>query len=86
MDLKKCATLLKKGFSLITVEPTMVLYMMAFMTTSIVEQAFFINKACRVNHGFNSTICDHIAAKENEAINKEVQVGKLVKTNECSME
>ncbi|EFA08602.2 proton-coupled folate transporter isoform X1 [Tribolium castaneum] len=57
---------------LITVEPTMVLYMMAFMTTSVVEQAFFVNKACRVNHGLNASICDNLT--EYEELNKEVQV------------
>lgn len=52
----------------------MVLYMMAFMTTSVVEQAFFVNKACRVNHGLNTTICDNLTADEYKDLNKEVQV------------
>lgn len=60
--------------SYITVEPTLVLYMMAFMTTSVVEQAFFVNKACRVNHHYNSTICDNISDKKYENITKKVQV------------
>ncbi|KAK5641306.1 hypothetical protein RI129_009853 [Pyrocoelia pectoralis] len=59
---------------LITVEPSMVLYMMAFMTTSIVEQAFFVEKACRVNHNYNKSICDNIADPINAHANKEVQV------------
>ncbi|XP_063917352.1 proton-coupled folate transporter isoform X3 [Zophobas morio] len=59
---------------LITVEPTMVLYMMAFMTTTVVEQAFFVNKACRVNHGLNETVCDNLTAKEYEDLNKQVQI------------
>lgn len=49
-------------------------YMMAFMITSVVEQAFFIHKACRVNHGLNATICDNLTADEHKDINKEVQV------------
>lgn len=58
--------------SLITVEPTMVLYMMAFMITTVLEQAFFVDKACRVNHKFNSTICDNIT--NYDEYNKQVQV------------
>lgn len=59
---------------LITVEPTMILYMLAFMTTSIVEQAFFIDKACRVNHGYNTTICDNITLDTYTEINKQVHI------------
>lgn len=62
---------------LITVEPSMVLYMMAFMTTSIVEQAFFVDKACRVNHNYNKSICDNIADPVNKHANKEVQVTRV---------
>ncbi|KAG5890946.1 hypothetical protein JTB14_019883 [Gonioctena quinquepunctata] len=58
----------------ITVEPTMVLYMMAFMTTSVVEQSFYVYKACRVNHGYNETICDNINDKKFENITKDVQL------------
>ncbi|XP_031354714.1 solute carrier family 46 member 3 isoform X3 [Photinus pyralis] len=59
---------------LITVEPSMVLYMMAFMTTSIVEQAFFVDKACRVNHNFTQAICDDISNPINADANKHVQL------------
>ncbi|XP_065159331.1 probable peptidoglycan muropeptide transporter SLC46 [Atheta coriaria] len=64
----------RKLFSLITVEPTMILYMMAFMTTSVVEQALFVDKACRVNHNYTKEICDDIANPKYKDINKEVQV------------
>lgn len=64
----------KKYLGLITVEPTMVLYMMAFMLTSVVEQSFYVYKACKVNHGFNDTICKNITAEKYEDYNKEVQV------------
>lgn len=74
MNLKEWLTTLKSGLAQITIEPTLVLYMMAYMTTNVVEQAFFIDKACRVNHGFNASICEHINAAENEVFNKEVQV------------
>lgn len=56
----------------ITVEPTMAMYMMAFMTTSVVEQAFYVYKTCTVNHGYNSTVCNNLSDYKN--ILKEVQV------------
>lgn len=65
---------LKRYISLITVEPSMTFYMMAFMITSVVEQAFFVHKACRVNHGLNDTICNNLTADEQKEINKVVQV------------
>lgn len=43
-----------------TVEPTMFLYMMAFMVTSVIEQAFFVYRACRVNHNFTEEICTNL--------------------------
>ncbi|KAH8302096.1 hypothetical protein KR044_002687, partial [Drosophila immigrans] len=56
----------------ISVEPTMFLYMFAFMITSVVEQNFFVQKACRVNRNFTADICDNINKKENEEYKKEV--------------
>lgn len=58
----------------ITVEPTMFLYMMAFMLTTVIEQAFFVNKACRVDIGYNQSICDNIHLKNYSDYNKEVQL------------
>lgn len=74
MPAESCGAKFKRLLALITVEPTMVLYMMAYMLTSIVEQSFFVYKACRVNHGFNDTICKNITAEEHEDLNKQVQV------------
>lgn len=48
------------------------LYMMAFMITSVVEQAFFVYKACRVDHGYSEEICANL--KDNATINAKVQV------------
>lgn len=48
--------------------------MMAFMLTSVLENAFFVDKACRVNHNFNETICNDIANEAYSDLNKEVQV------------
>ncbi|KAF5274206.1 hypothetical protein FQA39_LY07310 [Lamprigera yunnana] len=74
ISLKQCLTKTIDCLKLITVEPTITLVLMAIMTTSVVEQAFFVDKACRVNKKFNANICDNIFAKENEKFNKEVQV------------
>lgn len=59
----------------ITVEPTLVLYMMAFMTTTVVEQSFYVYKACIANHGFNATICENLNEPNFKNYTKEVQVG-----------
>lgn len=55
----------------ITVEPTMFLYMMAFMLTNVVEQVFFVYKACTVDHGYDEEVCRNIEQYQN--IKKEVQ-------------
>lgn len=47
----------KAWYKYITVEPTMFLYMMAFMVTAVVESVFIVYKACTVNHGFSHEIC-----------------------------
>lgn len=58
----------------ISVEPTMWLYMMAFMFTSVVEQDFFRHKACRVDHGYSEKICRNLNDDNNKAIKTAVQV------------
>ncbi|XP_070135388.1 lysosomal proton-coupled steroid conjugate and bile acid symporter SLC46A3 isoform X2 [Drosophila bipectinata] len=50
----------------ISVEPTMFLYMFAFMITSVVEQNFFLYKSCRVNNNFTEEICRNINLPENK--------------------
>ncbi|XP_034109765.1 proton-coupled folate transporter isoform X1 [Drosophila albomicans] len=55
-----------------SVEPTMFLYMFAFMITSVVEQNFFVQKACLVNRNFSAEICDNINNAENEEYKKKV--------------
>lgn len=62
----------ERWYHKITVEPTMFLYMFSFMLTSVVEQAFFLYKACLVNHNLNATICDHL--EDYKEIKKEVQI------------
>ncbi|TGZ37058.1 Uncharacterized protein DBV15_02914, partial [Temnothorax longispinosus] len=58
----------------ISVEPTMWLYMMAFMFTSVVEQDFFRYKACRVDHGYSEEICMKLNDDDNKAIKTKVQM------------
>ncbi|XP_067005001.1 probable peptidoglycan muropeptide transporter SLC46 isoform X2 [Anabrus simplex] len=58
----------------ITVEPLMFFYMFAFMLTSVVEQAFFVDKACRVNKGYPDAVCLDLHKKENEEMKKAVQI------------
>ncbi|XP_043260997.1 proton-coupled folate transporter-like [Colletes gigas] len=55
----------------ISVEPTMWLYMMAYMVTSVVEQALFVYKSCRVDHGYSEEICAKL--NDNNTIKAEVQ-------------
>lgn len=66
----------KKGqeFPLIGVEPVMFLYMAAFMTTSIVEESFFIFKACSVNLGYPVDICHNISDKAYKNYSDRVQI------------
>jgi hypothetical protein len=58
-------------YQLISVEPTLFLYMMAFMLTSVVESVFFVYKACTVNHGHPHEIC--IEIEKHADIKAEVQ-------------
>ncbi|XP_030751845.1 proton-coupled folate transporter [Sitophilus oryzae] len=60
--------------SYVTVEPSLTLYMMAFMITSVIEQSLFVYKACRVDHGYNETVCRNISQPEYSDINKKVQI------------
>jgi PCFT/HCP family folate transporter-like MFS transporter 1/3 len=55
----------KKCCKSITVEPTLVLYMLAFMLTAVVENVFFVYKSCTVNHGYSHEICMELE-KHNE--------------------
>jgi hypothetical protein len=61
----------KSWYHLITVEPTLFLYMLAFMFTSVIESVFFVYKACTVNHGYSHEIC--IEIEKHAGIKTEVQ-------------
>ncbi|XP_049884973.1 proton-coupled folate transporter [Pectinophora gossypiella] len=58
-------------YKYITVEPAMFFYMMAYMITSVVEQTFYVFRACTVNHGYSEQVCYNISG--HSAINKEIQ-------------
>lgn len=62
-----------RWYQYITIEPTMFLYMFAFQLTSVIEQAFFVRRACMVNHNYPAHICDNLVNYTD--IQKEVQVG-----------
>lgn len=55
----------------VTVEPTLFLYMMAFMVTAVCENVYFNYKSCTVNHGYPHEICIDLA--NHSAVKKEVQ-------------
>lgn len=50
----------------------MFLYMIAYMLTSVIEQAFYVYKACRVNHQYTDQICHELELHDD--IKKEVQI------------
>lgn len=68
---KKCCMYLR-WVNDVSVEPTMWMYMMAFMITSVVEQAFFVYKACRVDHGLSEEVCAKL--NDNQTLKSQVQV------------
>ncbi|XP_044742228.1 solute carrier family 46 member 3-like [Chrysoperla carnea] len=63
-----------KWYTKISVEISISLYMLAFMLTTVFEQAFFVHKACISNHGFSQNICDHLYDKKFENYSHVVQV------------
>jgi hypothetical protein len=69
----------------ITVEPIMFLYMLAFMLTSVVEQAFFVDRACRVNLGYPDEICSEIEIHDEEKIQVQTLVSKFVQVSFVSI-
>ena len=52
----------------ITIEPVYLLFTLNYGIFGIVSQDLYIEKVCRVNLNFNSTICDNIQKYENEQI------------------
>ncbi|XP_075991267.1 lysosomal proton-coupled steroid conjugate and bile acid symporter SLC46A3 [Anticarsia gemmatalis] len=62
----------KPWYKYITVEPPMFFYMMAYMITNVIEQAFYVFQACTINHGYSEEVCHNISNYED--INREVQI------------
>lgn len=50
----------RRALKFVTVEPTMMLYMMAFMITHVYEQSYYVYKACTANCKFNETVCRNL--------------------------
>jgi MFS transporter, PCFT/HCP family, solute carrier family 46, member 3 len=65
----------------ITVEPVMFLYMFAYMLTSVVEQRFFIDKACRVDLGYSDEICSNIETNSTEKVVVQKYVAEFTQVN-----
>ena len=59
----------------VTVEPVLFAYMFAFMLTSVVEQTFYVDRACRVNLNFSDAVCSNIHNKTYQRELDQVQVG-----------
>lgn len=55
----------------ISVEPTIFLFMMAYMITSVIEHSFYVFQACTIDHGFKAEECYNISA--NTELNLLVQ-------------
>uniref|UniRef100_A0A0A9ZJG9 Solute carrier family 46 member 3 n=3 Tax=Lygus hesperus TaxID=30085 RepID=A0A0A9ZJG9_LYGHE len=64
----------RDGWRRVGIEPMMFLYMFGFMITSVIEDAFFVYKACRVDSGYPEEICRNISQPIYNDIKNEVQV------------
>lgn len=54
----------KRMFSLITVEPILACYVMPSVLSALATQNLYLEKACRVNLGFEHHICDALTRRE----------------------
>lgn len=54
----------RQMFSLITVEPILACYVMPSVLASLATQNLYLEKACRVNLGFEHHICDALTRRE----------------------
>ncbi|KAK9873131.1 hypothetical protein WA026_021366 [Henosepilachna vigintioctopunctata] len=66
--------------SKISVEPTVFLTMFTSIMYQLITQNLYLEKSCRVNIGFNSSICNALSHKNSSGYSKseEVEVQKLV--------
>lgn len=72
-ETSRCGWLVRAARS-ITVEPVLFAYMFAFMLTSVVEQNFYVDRACRAHLNLSDWVCSHINDKDHEDDLKRVQV------------
>lgn len=70
---------IKNVFFNITVEPVMILFILACIVTMQTSQNLNLDKACRVNLNFSTEICDALRLQETEGLNKtyEAEAQKL---------
>lgn len=61
----------KSWYQLISVEPSLFFYMMAFMITAVVENVYFNYKSCTANNGYSHEICMEL--EKHEEVKKLVQ-------------
>ncbi|KAL3289008.1 hypothetical protein HHI36_003451 [Cryptolaemus montrouzieri] len=71
---------LKNLLNQFTLEPVVFFYMVAFMMNAMANTNLGLEKACRVNIGFNSSICDAMVTRDKSGYNSEQEaaVQKLV--------
>lgn len=63
----------------ITVEPILICYVMPSVVASLATQNLNLEKACRVNLNYNSTVCDALTMRETKNYGyEEEQVQKLI--------
>lgn len=63
----------------ITVEPLLPFYIIANILTAFAAQNLYLDKACRVNLAFNSSVCDALARRETALFQREdIEVQKVV--------
>ncbi|XP_059483676.1 proton-coupled folate transporter [Neocloeon triangulifer] len=65
----------------VTTEPVMFLYMFAYMLTSVVEQRFYVDRACRVDLNFSDEICSNIESNSTEKVVVQKYVAAFVQYN-----
>ncbi|XP_034240532.1 proton-coupled folate transporter-like isoform X1 [Thrips palmi] len=69
-----CCSGLWRAARCVTVEPVLFSYMFAFMLTSVVEQDFYVDRACRAHLNLSDYVCSHIRDKGNEDDLSRVQI------------
>ncbi|KAL3289011.1 hypothetical protein HHI36_003454 [Cryptolaemus montrouzieri] len=71
---------LKIAMKCVTLEPVVFFYMVSFMMNGLINQNLSLEKACRVNLGFNASVCDAMVLRNRSgySFEEEVEVQLLV--------